>query len=124
MTYPNDPFANQPGDPNQPNQPYNPQAPGSGAGFGFGGTRPETYLVWTILSTLLCCLPLGAVGIYYSTRVDRYWGEGRFAEAEDASKKAKNFAIWSAVAAVVVMVAYLGFMFFVGASGMLDDPTL
>ena len=32
--------------------------------------KPDNWLVWAILSTILCCLPLGIVSIIYATKVD------------------------------------------------------
>ena len=34
-----------------------------------GGAPPDNNLVWAILSTVLCCLPLGIVAIIKSTLV-------------------------------------------------------
>jgi hypothetical protein len=82
--------------------------------FGYGGvqgTPPPNYLVWAILSTVLCCLPLGVVSIVFSTQVNSKWAVGDAAGAQDASDKAKKFAIWAAIAGVIVIVLY--FVFFV-----------
>ena len=48
--------------------------------------RPDNYLVWAILCTILCCLPLGIVSIIYSSKVDGLYNSGDYAGAEDASK--------------------------------------
>lgn len=69
--------------------------------------RPDNYLVWSILSTVLCCLPLGIVSIVYSTKVDRLWDDGDKAGSRDAADKAKKFAIISAVSAAVVWIIYI-----------------
>ena len=82
--------------------------------FGYGGvqgTAPPNYLVWAILSTVLCCLPLGVVSIVFSTQVNSKWAMGDVAGAQAASEKAKKFAIWSAIAAAIVAVVYV--LFFV-----------
>ncbi|HEY8820586.1 MAG TPA: CD225/dispanin family protein [Dermatophilaceae bacterium] len=75
--------------------------------FGYGGvqgTAPPNYLVWAILSTVLCCLPLGVVSIVFSTQVNSKWATGDVAGAQAASEKAKKFAMLSAIAWVVVVV--------------------
>lgn len=57
--------------------------------------KPDNFLVWSILSTILCCLPLGIVAIIYSTKVDALWNSGDKNGAIDAAKKAKTFCLIS-----------------------------
>jgi hypothetical protein len=66
-----------------------------------GQAEPDSHLVWAILSTLLCCLPLGIVSIVYSTKVSGLWAQGRYAEAQAASDSAKKWAIIAAIVGVV-----------------------
>ncbi|PRX98525.1 CD225/dispanin family protein [Allonocardiopsis opalescens] len=100
---------------------------GYGGGYGGqpggGGTPPDNYLVWSILSTICCCLPLGIVSIVFSTQVNSKWQAGDYAGAQDASNKAKNFAIWSAVAGVIAGVLYAILYFFVFAASMATAPS-
>ncbi len=65
------------------------------------GQAPNNYLVWSILTTLFCCLPFGIVAIVKSSQVNGLWGQGRFAEAQAAADSAKKWVIWSAVAGVI-----------------------
>ncbi len=52
--------------------------------------RPENWLVWNILATILCCgLIPGIVGIIYSSKVDNYWAMGLHNEAMRAANTAK-----------------------------------
>ncbi|MBQ9575422.1 MAG: CD225/dispanin family protein [Muribaculaceae bacterium] len=69
--------------------------------------KPDNYLVWAILCTLLCCLPLGIVSIIYSSKVDGLYSSGDYAAAQDASKKAKNFAMWGALSGIIILVVYV-----------------
>ena len=71
------------------------------------GPKPDNYLVWAILSTLFCCLPLGVASIVFAAQVDGKYNSGDFAGARESSEKAKKFAKWSAIAGVVVVVFYL-----------------
>lgn len=71
--------------------------------------RPATYLVWAILVTIFCCLPLGVVSIVYAARVDSLYNQGLYDEALDASKKAKMWVIWSVVATFVSSLIYIIF---------------
>ena len=84
---------------------------GYGGGYGGGGYNagppPQNYLVWAILSTVLCCLPLGIVSIVFATQVNSKWAAGDVAGAQDSARKAKNFAIWGAVIGLVVSVVYI-----------------
>mgnify|MGYP001795863488 CR=1 FL=1 len=73
------------------------------------GPKPDNYLVWAILSTLLCCLPLGVVSIVFAAQVDGKYNSGDYAGAQEASEKAKKFATWSAIAGVAVVVLYVLF---------------
>lgn len=77
------------------------------------------HLVWAILSTLFCCLPFGVVSIVFAAQVDGKRAAGDIAGAEDASRKAKLWAIVSAACALVPLVLYLLFVFFIGGVGLL-----
>lgn len=92
-----------------------PPPPGSG-GPGASTGQPNNNLVWAILVTVLCCLPLGIVSIVKSTQVSGLWGQGRYAEAQQAADDAKKFAIWGAIAGAVFGVIYLIFSLVVGVS--------
>ncbi len=92
-----------------------PPPPGPGGPGGPTG-QPDNNLVWGILVTVLCCLPLGIVSIVKATQVSGLWGQGRYAEAQQAADDAKKFAMWGAIAGVVVGVIYLIFTLVVGAS--------
>ena len=82
--------------------------------------KPDNYLVWAILSTILCCLPLGIVSIVYSTKVDSLYFNGQYEEAAAKAKSAKNWAIASAVSGLVFVIAYAILVFVVGMAGFLD----
>lgn len=68
--------------------------------------KPKNWLVESILVTILCCLPLGVVGIVYASKVDNLYSSGDTAGAQDASDKAKKFVTWGAVAGVVIGIIY------------------
>lgn len=80
--------------------------------------KPDNYLVWAILSTLLCCIPLGVVSIVYSTKVDGLYNAGDYQGAQQASNNAKQWAIISAVAGIVVGIIAFAGGFFGAMSGM------
>ena len=68
------------------------------------GYKPDNYLWATIITTVLCCLPIGAFGIYFSSKVDSCWFNGDTAGAHDNSRLAKNCSIASLVVGLVIMV--------------------
>ena len=80
-----------------------------------GGMPPPNYLVWAILSTLFCCLPLGIASIVFAAQVNGKFAAGDVAGAQDSSAKAKKFAIWSAVAGVAVAIIWLLFVVVIAA---------
>ena len=69
-------------------------------------------LVWAILTTLFCCLPLGIVSIVFASKVDGLRAAGDIAGALEASRKAKTWAIWSALSGPVRILIW--FMIFGG----------
>ena len=112
------PGGDSPPPPPPPGGGYPPPPP---PGYGYGGqpsygTPPPNYLVWAILATIFCCLPLGIVSIVFAAQVNSKWATGDAAGAQESSNKAKQWAIWSAVAGVVVGVLYVLFAFVVLAS--------
>ena len=80
-----------------------------------GGTPPPNHLVWAILSTLFCCLPLGVASIVFSAQVNSKYAAGDIAGAQDSSEKARNFALWATIAGVVIAVLYV-LLIIVGAA--------
>ena len=86
-------------------------------------TTPQipNHLVWAILSTLFCCLPLGIVSIVFAAQVNGKVAAGDIAGAREASDKAKKFAMWAAIAGVVVMVLYAISVVALGGMGALSN---
>lgn len=70
------------------------------------GPPPNNNLVWAILSTIFCCLPLGIASIVFAAQVNGKWAAGDHAAARDSADKARKFAIWAAIAGVVLGILY------------------
>ena len=66
--------------------------------------KPQNYLWLGICSTVLCCLPLGVVSIIYASKVDSYWNQGMYAQAQENAEKAKMWGIASAAVGFVVSI--------------------
>ena len=73
-----------------------------------GAPTPSTpYLVWSILVTLFCCLPLGIPAIVFAAKIDSCNARGDFASAAQNARRSKLFMIWGAVLSVVLGLLYL-----------------
>ncbi len=83
----------------QPQPSYGPQQP-----YGAQPPMPDTYMVWAVLVTVFCCLPFGIVSIVKASQVSSLYSQGRYQEAVAASEAAKKWAIWSAIAGVVISI--------------------
>ncbi|UHQ24014.1 CD225/dispanin family protein [Lysobacter sp. 5GHs7-4] len=71
------------------------------------GEYVPNHLVWAILSTLFCCLPLGVVSIVYAAQVDGKRAAGDIVGARAASRSAANWAIASAVIVPIGIALWL-----------------
>jgi hypothetical protein len=95
-----------------------PYPPPGGPGYGYGypppnyGPPPDNNMVWAILSTVLCCLPLGVVAIVKSSQVQSLWFQGFHAEAQKAANDARKWAMWSAISIGILLLLYV-LVFFV-----------
>ena len=87
------------------------------------GPPPNNYLVWAILTTILCCLPLGIVSIVFSSQVNTKWAQGDFEGAQKSSIRARQFAMWSAIALGVGVVLYFILVAIIVAAGGSMDST-
>ena len=81
------------------------------------------HLVWAILSTLFCCLPLGIVSIVHAAKVNGLLAAGDVAGARDAADKAKKWAIYAAVAGIVVFVLYIVLVMVLGLGGAMTGTS-
>jgi hypothetical protein len=70
------------------------------------GTTVPNYLVFAILATVFCCLPLGIPAIVYAAQVNGKLQAGDLAGAQMASKNAKMWCWISAGAGLLVGVLY------------------
>ena len=66
--------------------------------------KPDNYLVWSILMTVFCCLPLGIVALIKSTAVDSAYASGNYELANQNSQEAKK---WNIISLIVGGVSYL-----------------
>lgn len=76
--------------------------------------RPKTWLVESILVTILCCLPFGIVGIVYAIRVNSLYDQTSYEEAKRVSNNAKRWTIIGFVIGIVVFLISVILMFSMG----------
>ena len=69
--------------------------------------KPDNYLVWSILSMVLCCLPFGIVATSYASKVDRLWHDGEHKKAATMASRARLWFWLSVVIGFVVQTIYI-----------------
>lgn len=79
------------------------------------------YLVWAILTTLFCCLPLGVVSIVYAAQVDGRRAAGDLEGAYAASRKAGWWALASALVMPILLLLWFGLFGGIAVLGALSD---
>ncbi len=67
---------------------------------------PKTWLLESVLATVLCCLPFGIVGIVYASRVETYFYKGEYLAALEASDNAKTWTLISICLGVIMVVGF------------------
>jgi hypothetical protein len=76
--------------------------------------RPNNCLVWSILSTLFCCLPFGIPAIVFACQVDGKFAQGDYEGAAASAKKAKTWcwiAFGSGLALILIYFLFMGTIF-------------
>ncbi len=84
-------------------------------------TPPKNWLIESILVTILCCLPLGIVGIIHATKVDTLWSTGQRDAAYKASQEAGKWVKIGAISGFIVIVLYIILMVFGVFAGMMGS---
>lgn len=78
---------------------------------------PDNNMVWAILTTIFCFMPLGIVAIVYAAKVNNLWLMGYHAAANDAARKAKRWAIASLITSVSLWILYILLIVVLGVVG-------
>lgn len=79
--------------------------------------KPDNFLVWAILSTIMCCLPLGVVAILKANKVDTLWYANQHQEAIEAALEAKKWTLIAAGCGIAWIVIYLFIMVIAAIAG-------
>lgn len=72
--------------------------------------KPDSHLALAIITTVLCCLPLGIVAIIKATKVDSLYMMKQYALAQQASDDAKKWSIIGIIISAVGMFLYIIFI--------------
>lgn len=73
--------------------------------------RPDNNLVWAILSTVFCCLPLGIIAVINSSKVDNLWRVGEYAAAEEAAANSRKYVKWGVICGIISWLLFIIFEF-------------
>ena len=76
--------------------------------------KPDNNMIWAILSTVLCCLPIGIVAIIKASKVDTLYMQGNYAGAEEAAKSAKTWSLIGAGLGLLGGILYVILVVFAG----------
>jgi hypothetical protein len=74
--------------------------------------KPKTWLVESILVTVLCCLPFGVAAIVNAAKVDSKYATGDYVGAKKASNEAKKWTIIGLISGLVFILLYFAYFFF------------
>lgn len=79
------------------------------ANFSGNNLPPKNWLIESILVTVLCCLPLGIVGIINASSVEAKYAKGDIEGANKAAQLAKTMVLISAISGLVGVVVWIVF---------------
>lgn len=68
-----------------------------------------SHLALGIITTLLCCMPLGVVSIVYAAQVSSLVSAGKIEQARAASRSAKNWGVAALLVGLGVALLYVLF---------------
>ncbi|MCM1178020.1 MAG: CD225/dispanin family protein [Bacteroidales bacterium] len=81
-------------------------------------TQPDTYLILSIIVTVMCCVPFGVAGIVYASKVSSAWAAGQYEDARMYSRKARSWALWGIGATAIFLVLYIILIVFCVCAGI------
>ena len=68
------------------------------------------YMIFAIITTLFCCLPLGIAAIVFASKINPLQKAGDYAGAQEEAKKAKLATIIGMVFGGIVSIIYIGIL--------------
>ncbi|MDR2117584.1 MAG: CD225/dispanin family protein [Planctomycetaceae bacterium] len=67
---------------------------------------PADYLIWSILSLVFCCLPLGIAALIFSIQCKTAFAAGRYEEAIKHSRTAFQCNLIALIAGILVLIIW------------------
>lgn len=83
--------------------------------------RPKTWLVESIVLTVLCCTPFSIVGIIYAAKVNSLYDQSQYEEAKRASSNAKMWTLIGLGIGLITTIIYIVFIVRMAMSGELSE---
>ena len=68
--------------------------------------KPDSHMLFAILSTLFCCLPVGVYAIILASKVDGLYLMGEYEEARMKADDAKKWSIIGMVCSIIGWLIY------------------
>jgi hypothetical protein len=79
-------------------------------------TKPSSFLAWSILATIFCCLPFGIVSIVYAAKVDSLWYARDYIGAKRAARQARTWFWWAFGVGLMLSIFYFIYWIVVGVA--------
>lgn len=79
--------------------------------------KPNSNMILAILTTVLCCVPLGVYAITLANSVDTLYYSGEYQKAEMAAQDAKKWSIIGIVIGFVTCIVYILIVLVFGIMG-------
>lgn len=68
--------------------------------------KPDNNMAWAVLSTVLCCMPIGIYSVIQASKVNGLYNSGFYDEAQHMADEAKKWAGIGAIAGLVFSALY------------------
>lgn len=118
---PGHPAPDQPLGAQQPPTSPPPVPASAGGATGHTGVGPtasiDTWLWQSIVVTILCCLPLGIVGIVMASQAQTAINQGDLATAADKARQARTYSLVGGGIGLLIALMFVIWMFAVAAMG-------
>ena len=85
----------------------------SGSGSIIGEKPPKTWLIESVLVTVLCCLPFGLAGLIHAAKVESRFYAGDELGAESASREAERWTKIGFFTGLGFIVLFFGWYFII-----------